>query len=142
MGGFDTHDNQNMNQADLLARDLARHRLLRHVMSNIGGVDMRNNVTLFHRVRLRPHADTNGDGTDHGWGGHHFVVGGAVNGARSTAASRSFQLNAGPTRRTTPCFRAPRSIRSARRSVVVRRQPTDLDTIFPNLKNFPRTSAS
>jgi len=22
----------------------------------------------------------NGDGTDHGWGGHHFVVGGAVNG--------------------------------------------------------------
>ena len=25
---------------------------------------------------------TNGDGTDHGWGNHHFVVGGAVNGAQ------------------------------------------------------------
>lgn len=22
----------------------------------------------------------NGDGTDHGWGGHHFIMGGAVNG--------------------------------------------------------------
>jgi uncharacterized protein (DUF1501 family) len=24
----------------------------------------------------------NGDGSDHGWGGHHFVVGGAVRGGR------------------------------------------------------------
>ena len=25
---------------------------------------------------------SNGDGSDHGWGSHHFVVGGAVNGKR------------------------------------------------------------
>ena len=25
---------------------------------------------------------SNGDGSDHGWGSHHFVVGGAVNGGR------------------------------------------------------------
>ena len=25
---------------------------------------------------------SNGDGSDHGWGGHHFVLGGAVNGGR------------------------------------------------------------
>ena len=27
-----------------------------------------------------PHADIHGDGSDHGWGAHHFVVGGAVRG--------------------------------------------------------------
>ena len=43
---------------------------------------------MFDRVTLATGSDfgrtlrANGDGTDHGWGGHHFVVGGAVNGGQ------------------------------------------------------------
>ena len=44
------------------------------------------NMGIFDRVTLATASDfgrtlaDNGDGTDHGWGGHQFVVGGAVNG--------------------------------------------------------------
>jgi hypothetical protein len=49
---------------------------------NLGGTDMRNNVTLFTASDFGRTITTNGDGTDHGWGGHHFVLGGAVRGGR------------------------------------------------------------
>ena len=34
----------------------------------------------------------NGDGSDHGWGNHHFVMGGAVNGRRYYGAAPSVAL--------------------------------------------------
>jgi uncharacterized protein (DUF1501 family) len=37
-------------------------------------------VTLFTASDFGRTLTINGDGTDHGWGGHHFVVGGAVRG--------------------------------------------------------------
>jgi uncharacterized protein (DUF1501 family) len=37
-------------------------------------------VTLFTASDFGRTLTVNGDGTDHGWGGHHFVVGGAVKG--------------------------------------------------------------
>ena len=46
------------------------------------------NMGVFDQVTLATASDfgrtlrANGDGTDHGWGGHHFVVGGAVNGGQ------------------------------------------------------------
>ena len=39
-----------------------------------------NDVTLFSSSDFGRTLTANGDGTDHGWGSHHFVVGGAVNG--------------------------------------------------------------
>ena len=39
-------------------------------------------VTLFTASDFGRTAVENGDGTDHGWGAHHLVVGGAVNGQR------------------------------------------------------------
>jgi uncharacterized protein (DUF1501 family) len=42
------------------------------------GVD--ENVTLFTASDFGRAFSSNGNGTDHGWGGHHFVLGGAVNG--------------------------------------------------------------
>jgi uncharacterized protein (DUF1501 family) len=80
VGGFDTHNGQLAAQGDLMAR-------LAHAMSYFDGVlatlpvgDMRNNVTLFTASDFGRTFASNGSGTDHGWGGHHFVVGGAVKG--------------------------------------------------------------
>ena len=39
-----------------------------------------NDVTLFTPSDFGRTLAINGDGTDHGWGAHHFVVGGAVKG--------------------------------------------------------------
>jgi uncharacterized protein (DUF1501 family) len=39
-----------------------------------------NNVTLFTASDFGRALLSNGDGCDHGWGAHHFVVGGAVKG--------------------------------------------------------------
>ena len=39
-------------------------------------------VTLFTASDFGRSLVVNGDGTDHGWGGHHFVVGGAVQGGQ------------------------------------------------------------
>jgi uncharacterized protein (DUF1501 family) len=35
---------------------------------------------------------SNGDGTDHGWGSHHFVVGGAVAGRKVHGTMPSFSV--------------------------------------------------
>ena len=41
-----------------------------------------NEVTAFTASDFGRTLAVNGDGSDHGWGAHHFVVGGAVNGKR------------------------------------------------------------
>ena len=43
---------------------------------------MENNVTLFTASDFGRALTENGNGTDHGWGAHHLVVGGAVRGNR------------------------------------------------------------
>ncbi len=80
MGGFDTHDFQRTTQADLLARLNHAIAYFDTALSNLGGSDLRNNVTLFTASDFGRTFTSNGDGTDHGWGSHHFVIGGAVKG--------------------------------------------------------------
>jgi uncharacterized protein (DUF1501 family) len=41
---------------------------------------LQNDVTLITTSDFGRRLHTNGNGTDHGWGGHQFVVGGAVKG--------------------------------------------------------------
>ncbi len=77
LGGFDTHDDQNTRHADLMAR-------LNHAMmyfdTVLGSLGLRDDVTTFTASDFGRTFTSNGDGTDHGWGGHHFVMGGAVQG--------------------------------------------------------------
>jgi uncharacterized protein (DUF1501 family) len=80
MGGFDTHDFQRNNQADLMAKLAHAISYFDTTLSALGGTDMRNSVTLFTASDFGRTFSSNGDGTDHGWGSHHFVVGGAVKG--------------------------------------------------------------
>jgi uncharacterized protein (DUF1501 family) len=77
IGGFDNHDAQNRSQADQLAK-LAQ--ALRYFDTTLGAINARSKVTTFTASDFGRTFTSNGDGTDHGWGSHHFVMGGAVKG--------------------------------------------------------------
>ena len=77
LGGFDTHDAQNRGHADLYAR-LAH--AMRYFDTTLTGMGALNKVTTFTASDFGRTFTSNGDGTDHGWGAHHFVMGGAVKG--------------------------------------------------------------
>jgi uncharacterized protein (DUF1501 family) len=77
LGGFDTHTGQNRNQADLFAR-LAH--ALAYFDTTLGALNARSAVTTFTASEFGRSFTSNGNGTDHGWGGHHLVLGGAVKG--------------------------------------------------------------
>jgi uncharacterized protein (DUF1501 family) len=79
IGGFDTHDNQNADQPALL-KDISQSvKAFYQVMDTL---DTANSVTTFTASDFGRTLTNNGDGTDHGWGGHHLVFGGSVNGNR------------------------------------------------------------
>ena len=77
LGGFDTHDNQNRAHANLYA--MLAHGL-RYFDTTLGAMGLREGVTTFTASDFGRSFTSNGDGTDHGWGAHHFVLGGAVRG--------------------------------------------------------------
>ena len=139
MGGFDTHDTQNASQADLLARLSHAMAYFDGVLANIGGVDLRNNVTLFTASDFGRTITTNGDGTDHGWGGHHFVLGGAVKGGEIYGRFPIFGLNNNQDSANNAYL--PVTSVDTIGSTLGRWfgvSDANLDTVFPNLKNFPR----
>jgi uncharacterized protein (DUF1501 family) len=79
MGGFDLHDNLMNNQGNLMGQlDFAMDAFYRATIE-LGVADK---VTTFTASDFGRTLQSNGDGSDHGWGSHHFVVGGAVNGGR------------------------------------------------------------
>jgi uncharacterized protein (DUF1501 family) len=80
LGSFDTHDFQRVNQADLLAKLAHAMAYFDGAMASLQGTDMRKQVTLFTASDFGRTFTSNGDGTDHGWGAHHFIMGGAVKG--------------------------------------------------------------
>jgi uncharacterized protein (DUF1501 family) len=77
LGGFDTHNNQNTQHNDLMAR--VAHAL-EYFDTALGAIGARDSVTTFTASDFGRTFTSNGDGTDHGWGAHHFVMGGAVKG--------------------------------------------------------------
>jgi uncharacterized protein (DUF1501 family) len=77
IGGFDTHDNQLTTQPGLHAQVAGA---LAYFYDNMVTLGLSNNVTAFTASDFGRTLTSNGDGSDHGWGSHHFVVGGAVKG--------------------------------------------------------------
>lgn len=75
--GFDTHDGQNKKHADLMARLNHGMKYFDNAMQALG---IGSSVTTFTASDFGRTFTSNGDGTDHGWGSHHFVMGGAVAG--------------------------------------------------------------
>ncbi|QGZ41789.1 uncharacterized protein (DUF1501 family) [Pseudoduganella flava] len=80
LGGFDTHANQRTRHADLMAKLAHGLSYFDSITGNLMGSNMREQITTFTASDFGRTLVTNGDGTDHGWGGHHFVMGGAVRG--------------------------------------------------------------
>jgi hypothetical protein len=78
-GGFDFHSGQTMDHTKKL-RSLSL--VLSDFYKALSDLGMQNEVVLattsdFGRTLLG-----NGDGTDHGWGGHQIIMGGALNGGK------------------------------------------------------------
>lgn len=80
LGGFDTHATQ-LNVQPGLHTQLAN--ALSYFNANLQSLNMSNNVTTFTASDFgRTLVDNGTAGTDHGWGSHHFIMGGAVRGGR------------------------------------------------------------
>ncbi|MDM0115378.1 DUF1501 domain-containing protein [Variovorax sp. J22R133] len=77
MGGFDLHDNLIAKQPRLLGNLSTAMTQFHREMVALG---LSNQVTQFTASDFGRTLASNGDGSDHGWGSHHFVVGGAVKG--------------------------------------------------------------
>jgi len=78
-GGFDTHDHQLTDQPRLLADISKSVKAFHDAMNEIG---LGEQVTLFTQSDFGRTLTSNGDGSDHGWGGVQMVVGGSVRGGR------------------------------------------------------------
>jgi uncharacterized protein (DUF1501 family) len=78
LGGFDLHDNLIAQHPGLLGKVSDAMTAFYNATVELG---VANQVTAFTASDFGRTLASNGDGSDHGWGSHHFVVGGAVKGA-------------------------------------------------------------
>ena len=77
LGSFDTHNNQAQLHANLLTQLGQAFEYFDAQMTSFG---LGNQVTSFTASDFGRTLTSNSNGTDHGWGCHHFVLGGAVQG--------------------------------------------------------------
>lgn len=75
IGGFDTHDNQVNSLAGSMANVSTSISLFYRALVAAG---LHNDVLLFSASDFGRTINSNGNGTDHAWGGVQFVVGGGV----------------------------------------------------------------
>ncbi len=75
VGGYDTHDDQALNQPGLLG-SLSQSLAAFHAATVELGVAQ--NVTTFTQSDFGRSLTSNGDGSDHAWGGVQLVIGGSV----------------------------------------------------------------
>ncbi|MDP9004455.1 MAG: DUF1501 domain-containing protein [Verrucomicrobiota bacterium] len=79
VGGYDTHGDQLAGQGNLLAE---LSQALNAFYSATNELGVAQQVTTFTASDFGRTYPTNGSGSDHGWGSHQFVLGGAVQGGR------------------------------------------------------------
>lgn len=80
LGGFDTHGSQAWQHWDLLSQVANAMAAFQNCMENELGTA--NQVTSFTLSDFGRTLQPSGSGCDHGWGNHHFILGGAVQGGR------------------------------------------------------------
>ncbi len=91
LNNFDTHGSQLTSHAErLLLLDKAME-LFCEEMADLG---LSDNVTTFTTTEFGRTYSSNANGTDHGWGNNHFVIGGSVDGGKIHNSLPSFQFGA------------------------------------------------
>jgi uncharacterized protein (DUF1501 family) len=92
-GAYDTHSYQVDDQHANLTQLSQALKAFDDATIELGISDR---VTTFTASDFGRSLAVNGDGTDHGWGGHHFVMGGAVRGQRFFGTMPSLAADANP----------------------------------------------
>ncbi|MBL0039693.1 MAG: DUF1501 domain-containing protein [Xanthomonadales bacterium] len=143
LGGFDTHDTQmaNTGQPLLMARLNQALSWFRQAMIDVGndlGVPtLPNEVTLFTMSEFARTLSSNGNGSDHGWGGVQLALGGAVAG-RAMYGTFPNQTLDGPDSFSRGQFlpTTPVDTYAATLARWMGVPDIDLEQVFPNLANF------
>jgi uncharacterized protein (DUF1501 family) len=134
VGGWDHHDGVLDNQAVMLPGVSAALQEFRDALLELA---VFNEVTTFTTSDFGRTLTSNGKGSDHGWGGHHIVMGGAVNGGQIygeypvLAANNPLDVGRGvyaPTTSVDEYF--------AELALWFGVAPTDLDQVLPNVRTF------
>ncbi len=145
MGGWDTHRAQEEFFPRLLGELSASLAGFQGALDEMGVAD---SVTTFTASDFGRTLTINGDGTDHGWGGHAFVMGGAINpGVYGTFPHMRTENNpddVGDRNRQFAGRLIPTTSVSQHGAVLARwmgLSPAQLNAAFPELKNFSTTNA-
>ena len=134
LGGFDTHASQDGTHANLLQQLSDAMAAFFYATVEMG---LANKITTFTQSEFSRTMQSNGTGTDHAWGGHQIVIGGAVRGG-IYGEMPTFDLS-GPDDANTRGVWIPR-IATAQFGGTLGRwfgaSPAELTWAFPNLPNF------
>jgi uncharacterized protein (DUF1501 family) len=142
VGGYDTHSGQTPgpgqstvgSHANLLAELSQGLHAFQRAMEQLG---LSNNVTTFTASDFGRTFPCNGTGSDHGWGSHHLILGGAVNGRRTYGRFPTLTVN-GPddtsTGRWIPTTAIDQYFATLASWFGV--DESNLPTVFPNLGRF------
>ena len=140
LGGFDTHSAQAATQGALLD-DLAQ--ALRAFYDTTVALGVANEVTTFTLTEFsRTFKPSAGEGTDHAWGGHQLVLGGAVKGGDFYGRYPTLVLE-GPDDAEKEGRWIPSASVDQYGATLAQWFGVDaatLGTVFPNLSKFPAAS--
>jgi uncharacterized protein (DUF1501 family) len=134
LGGFDHHDGLMPQHAIRMAALNEGLGQFQAAMVELGVADK---VTTFTASDFGRTLSSNGDGSDHGWGSHHFVVGGAVQGGRyygtapQVSVTSTDQVGQG---RLLPTTSVDQYAATLARWFGV--SPTEMVGLLPNIGNF------
>ena len=136
LGGFDTHTDQ-INVHNSLYPQLSKAMAAFNAAMQELGTD--SVVTTFTESEFsRTFQSTSGNGSDHAWGGHQLVMGGAVKGGDIYGTFPTFQL-AGPSDTDTRGRWIPTTSIDQYGSTLCSWfgiSSADLASVFPNFSNF------
>ncbi len=135
MGGWDTHDNQSVRLNALMAE---LDESMSDFYASLQSLNMENAVTTFTASDFGRTLTVNGDGSDHGWGGHYMVMGGAVQGGQLYGQLPSFITGSdddtGDKGRVIPSLSINQFGASLGSWMGI--SDNDLASVFPDLANF------
>ena len=134
LGGFDTHASQLVDHASLMGQLDGALSAFHGATEEMGLAD---SVTSFTASEFGRTTSINGDGTDHGWGSHHLILGGAVNGRRIYGTLPNLTIEGpddGGWGQIIPTTAVDQYAATLSRWYGV--APGDLATVFPNIGRF------